>query len=119
MEEYTPATMKALADLTLYLNDPRAEMERVTDEPEVPLAELLKREGYAPIENPWLSAKAQQERVHEHHGDVRSRRHDVLADFLKAKLAEGFSVSEIVEHASKVNAEIGSELRSIAAEIRQ
>ena len=116
MEIYEPAVTKALADLTLYLNDPRAEVERVIDEPEVPLAELLKREGLDFPANPWLQKAAGT--APEVRDDSRSRRHSTLRTFLLEKIAEGFSVSEIVEHATKVNAQIGAELGVIARELQ-
>jgi len=110
---------KAVADLQVFLSNPYGEIERAKDDELPSLETLLKAEGLDYPQNPWLTAKAQQERAHEHHGDSRSRRHEVLADFLKAKLAEGFTIAEVVQHASKVSVEIGNELRVIASEIRQ
>jgi len=107
----------AKAALEIYLNNPAATLENVLDDEEISLEKALREDNLSFPTNPWLQKAART--APEVHGDSRSRRRSTLRSFLLEKIAEGFSVAEVVQHATKVNAEIGSELREIAAKIRQ
>ena len=105
----------AKAALEIYLNNPAATLADVLPDEEISLEKALREDAMGYPENPWLQKAART--APEVRDDSRSRRRGVLRTFLLEKIREGFSTTEIILHASKVNREIGDELRSIAAEI--
>jgi len=112
-ERYTKPEQCARAALEIYLNDPSAEIERVRDDELPSLETLLKAEGLDYPPNPW-TVKGQPERPIE---SSQSRRRTVLKNFLREKLNEGFSLTEIIQHSAQFP-EIAAELREIGKELR-
>ena len=104
----------ARAALEIYLNDPRATLENVLPDEEISLEKALREDNLSFPTNPWTETKRLQERPIE---SPQTRRHSVLKNFLREKLNEGFSLTEIILHSAQFP-EIAAELREIGKELQ-
>jgi len=107
----------AKAALEAFLANPRGEIERVIDEPELSLEAALLADGMAFPENPMLKAK-QQEREREPHRALGTHtnvfRHDALRSYLESRLAKGESIGDVIAYVRERDHAIGDELEVVA-----